>query len=120
MSVQPVLALLVVLSFVAVIAGLMLEPIKADTSAYQLINTFVGMLATMASMVVSYYFGSSSASKTKDDTINMLSGGTGTSPPIANGKPKVPPPKSGDPSTIDVAGTVSGTLKETPAEKHDG
>ncbi len=104
---QTLLAFIIIVAFVTMIAALMVLPVPAETSSIQLINTFMGLLAGMAASVVSYYFGSSTTSKTKDETIQRLSSGTG------NGKS--PPPKTGDPGTVDVSGTatVKGVLTET-------
>lgn len=102
---QPLFGFIIIAAFVAMLGALMVLPAPAETSSVQLINTFMGLLAGMAASVVSFYFGSSTQSKTKDDTINTLAAGGGT----GNGAA----PKPGG---VDVTGTVKVTEPkgETP------
>jgi uncharacterized membrane protein YeaQ/YmgE (transglycosylase-associated protein family) len=99
-----ILAFFVVSAFCAMLAGLMMMPVPQESS--QLINTFMGVLGGMTVTVVNYYFGSSKQSQGKDDTINKMVGtGDGSR---TNGVP----PKPGDAGTVEVKGTVAGTMKE--------
>jgi len=114
---QFLLAFLVIIAFIGMNGALMFFKIESEnTSTVQLITTFGGQLSTMAALIVGYYFGSSTASKGKDETIAALSG-TGPGGPAAAGA-GIPrngggvPPKPGDPGTVAVEGQVTGTLKE--------
>jgi hypothetical protein len=95
---QGALAFLVVGGFGVMLGTLMMFPIPSE--ATQLVNTFMGVLGTMAVTVVNFYYGSSKTSQIKDTTISNL---TGASNGVA---------KSGDPGTVDVQGQVKGTLTE--------
>jgi hypothetical protein len=77
MTLHPVIGLVVVVAFIAAVFCLMLVPMKPGDSVSGLVNTFLGLLGGMAGMVVSYYFGSSSSSRAKDDTIAAAMKGTG-------------------------------------------
>ena len=66
----PILGFFIVGTFVAVVAVILLGASKADTV---LAGTLIGYLSAKAEQVVAFYFGSSSSSRAKDDTINKLS-----------------------------------------------
>ena len=70
MTTQPWIAFIVVFAFISLLGGLMLLPPVGDA---QLLNTFFGILAAGFTQVVSFYFGSSSGSAKKDETISQLS-----------------------------------------------
>jgi hypothetical protein len=75
MTLHPVIGLVVVVAFIAAVFVLILVPMTSGDTG--LVNTFLGLLGGMAGMVVSYYFGSSSSSRAKDDTIAAAVKGTG-------------------------------------------
>ena len=66
------LAFLIVVSFIAAVAAFLRRPPEIQGESLQLLNTFLGILAAAFTAIVSYYFGSSSGSKDKDDTISGL------------------------------------------------
>lgn len=101
---QPIFGFIVLISFICMLGGMFVLPLPQDTPTLQLMTTFLGILAGSFTTVVSYYFGSSKQSQTKDDAITALS---------TNGNAKPPVPKVGDVGTVDVAGTVKGVLTET-------
>ena len=85
---QKILAFVLVVAFIVVIFVWMAVPPKADAGAVAVLNTLVGTLGSFAGMVVTFYFGSSRTSATKDQTIAALT----TSPPgQANAAPANPP-----------------------------
>lgn len=83
---QKILAFVLVLAFIVVIFVWMFHAPSSDAAATSVLNTLVGTLGGFAGMVVTFYFGSSRTSATKDQTIAAL-----TNPP-ANGAAPVPPP----------------------------
>jgi hypothetical protein len=60
----------------------MFHPPATDAAATAVLNTLVGTLGGYSGMVVTFYFGSSRTSSTKDQTIANL---TTAAPPAANG-----------------------------------
>lgn len=76
-SIQNCLAILVTMGFFAVIAAWMYYPPKGDGAALAVLNTLTGMMGTAFAGVMGYFFGSSSGSKDKDDTIKAMKTGTG-------------------------------------------
>lgn len=82
---QKILAFVLVVAFIAVIFLWMFHAPSSDAAATSVLNTLVGTLGGFAGMVVTFYFGSSRTSATKDQTIAAL-----TNPP-ANGAPQTPP-----------------------------
>jgi len=69
-----VLGLLTVCGFLMACLSVLAGWIKEmDTTAALSVGTVIGLLANEAKQVMSYYFGSTSSSKTKDDTIQSLS-----------------------------------------------
>jgi uncharacterized YccA/Bax inhibitor family protein len=83
---QKLLAFVVVAAFIVVIFVWMLHPPSTDSAATAVLNTLVGTLGGFAGMVVTFYFGSSRTSATKDQTIAALTanpspGGNGHSQP---------------------------------------
>ena len=66
------LAFVIVLAFIAAISAFLRRPPEIQGESLQLLNTFLGILAAAFTQITSYYFGSSSGSKAKDDTISGL------------------------------------------------
>ena len=80
---QKILALLYSVAFIAVIILLIFTSPKADPQIFAVLTTLVGVLANQVGSIVSYYFGSTKNSQTKDQTISALSNST----PIAKVAP---------------------------------
>lgn len=70
---QKILALLYSAAFIFVITLLFFVSPKSDPQIFTLLTALVGVLATQVSNIVSYYFGSTKTSATKDQTIQQLS-----------------------------------------------
>jgi hypothetical protein len=70
---QKILALLYSVAFIAVIILLIFTSPKADPQIFAVLTTLVGVLANQVGSIVSYYFGSTKNSQTKDQTISALS-----------------------------------------------
>ncbi len=66
---QYFLALVVIVSFLAVIVIWIFHPPTGEPGQLAVLNTLVGALGAAFGMVVSYFFGSSSGSQQKDETI---------------------------------------------------
>lgn len=79
---QKLLAFVLVVAFIIVIILWMFLPPHTNDAATAVLNTLVGTLGSMAGMVVTFYFGSSRTSATKDQTIAAL---TASAPPSGNG-----------------------------------
>lgn len=62
----PVLAFIIVGSFVGVVAGVLFGQMRIDTV---LAGTLIGYLSAKAEQVLAFYFGSSKGSKNKDDAL---------------------------------------------------
>lgn len=77
---QKILALLYSVAFIAVIILLIFTSPKADPQIFAVLTTLVGVLANQVGSVVSYYFGSTKTSQTKDATIQALSSPVKTTP----------------------------------------
>jgi hypothetical protein len=113
------LALVITTMFGGVIAILLLHPPTLSEGTTALVNVAFGILASGTGLAWGYYFGSSSSSQKKDDTISnaLVASGTGsgaaaetvsvttahpgtvtatgsTSPPPASGPALVRPPQS--------------------------
>lgn len=69
---QYFLALVVMVAFLAVIVIWIFHPPTGEAGQLAVLNTLVGALGAAFGMVVSYFFGSSSGSQQKDETINTL------------------------------------------------
>jgi len=69
---QKILALLLVVAFISVIVLWMFHPPQTDAASTAVLNTLVGTLGGMTTMVVSYYFGSSRTAGTQANTIAAL------------------------------------------------
>ena len=69
---QKILALVLVVAFIVVIMLWMFFPPKTDAASTAVLNTLVGTLGGMTTMVVSYYFGSSRTAGTQANTIAAL------------------------------------------------
>ncbi len=70
-SIQSTLALLVSFGFLSIIFVLIFIPPKDEQISTVLIN-LLGNLATVVAMVFGYFFGSSSGSNKKDETISTM------------------------------------------------
>jgi hypothetical protein len=70
---QKILALLYSVAFILVIILLIFTSPKADPQIFAVLTTLVGVLANQVGNIVSYYFGSTKTSQTKDATIQALS-----------------------------------------------
>ena len=85
---QKLLAFIILGAFILVILIWLFHPPQADPGSAAVLNTLVGALVGMAGMVVTYYFGSSSGSKAKDDKmadIALKATSNGGVPPQAPG-----------------------------------
>ena len=69
---QKILAVVLVAAFIIIIVVWMFYPPHTDAGSTAVLNTLVGTLGGMATMVVSFYFGSSRNANTKDNTIAAL------------------------------------------------
>jgi hypothetical protein len=78
---QTLIAILVVVGFLAVIGAWFYFPIKGDTALF---NVLVGLLGGGFTSVVQFFFGSSAGSKAKDSTIGAIALAT---PPASNANP---------------------------------
>lgn len=76
---QKILALMYSVALIVVIILLLFVSPKTDPQIFTLLTALVGVLATQASTIVQYYFGSTKNSQTKDSTI--LAQALGTVPP---------------------------------------
>lgn len=70
-----ILAILLTLGFFGVLSYMMIVGLPKGTAGSEALLTMLGALGTGYTMALSYYFGSSASSKTKDDTIKTLSQG---------------------------------------------
>ena len=95
---QPLIGLIVVCSFVGVVYLWFFHPPGVSAELMTALNLLTGTLGAMSSMVVSYYFGSSRGSASKDDAISAIATTATTANvnamPIspANGKEPPSPP----------------------------
>ena len=69
---QKILALFLVAAFITIIIVWMFFPPDTNSASTPVLNTLVGTLGGMTTMVVSFYFGSSRNANTKDNTIAAL------------------------------------------------
>ena len=67
-----ILALFLCVAYVLVIFVWMFFPPHSDQGSTAVLNTLVGALSGFVGMVVTYYYGSSRSSSTKDNTIASL------------------------------------------------
>jgi len=91
---QKILAFVVTAAFILVIFVWMFFPPKADSGATAVLNTLVGTLGGLATMVLQFYFGSSRNANTKDNTIAAL-----VAPEAAPTTEGVPPKPTLPPTT---------------------
>jgi hypothetical protein len=80
---QKILAIVLVVAFIGVIMLWMFYPPHTDAGSTAVLNTLVGTLGGMTTMVVSFYFGSSRNANTKDNTIAALVAPPSTSESVA-------------------------------------
>lgn len=69
---QPVLAFLIILSFVGIVLIWLFHPPFGDAGAMAVLNTLLGTLGGAFIAIVGFYFGSSQGSKDKDETIGRM------------------------------------------------
>ena len=87
-DVQSYIACLLVTSVIVMIFVLIFHPIH---DADDVTKTAIGAMLTVGfSTIISFYFGSSSGSKSKDDTLNQIA--QGASAPVASVPPVSPAP----------------------------
>jgi len=79
---QKILALVVTAAFILVIFVWMFFPPKTDQGSTAVLNTLVGTLGGLTTMVLTFYFGSSRNANTKDNTIAQLVAPDETSKPL--------------------------------------
>ena len=79
---QKLLAFILVAAFIIIILIWMVHPPDTNAASTSVLNTLVGTLGGFAGMVVTFYFGSSRTSATKDQTIAAL---TANPAPPSNG-----------------------------------
>lgn len=73
MNILNMLAVIIVLGFFAVIGAWMYYPPAGDnTTALATLNQLTGALTLAFGGIISYFFGSSTGSKAKDDVINQM------------------------------------------------
>jgi len=78
---QKILAVVLVGAFITIIVVWMFYPPHTDAASTAVLNTLVGTLGGMTTMVVSFYFGSSRNANTKDNTIAALVAPDNAPPP---------------------------------------
>lgn len=69
------IAIMVVLLVGIIVLALLLLPIKPSEAAGTLLTAIVGMLVAKLGTIIDFFFGSSKASKEKDETIKSLANG---------------------------------------------
>jgi len=74
-SIQNCLAIMVSLGFFAIIIGWMYQPPQGDPATLAVLNTLTGMMGSAFLAIITYFFGSSSGSREKDDTIKQMKTG---------------------------------------------
>lgn len=82
---QKIIALILVSSLIVIIFAWMFFPPKGDPGSIAVLNTLVGGLLGAASMVVTYFFGSSKTSSQKDETIARMASTANTAGEKLNG-----------------------------------
>ena len=104
-SIQNCLAITVTLGFFAIVAGWMYQPPQGDPATLAVLNTLTGMMGAAYGSVITYFFGSSSGSREKDDTIKqMKTGSASTDTTVTTTTP---------PTTVTTT-TPERDLKDTP------
>ncbi len=101
---QASLAFLIVFAFIGVIVLWTFYPPPGDPAQISgMINTLIGILAAAATGIVGFYFGSSDASRTKDQTIgDIAKQQTGTGTGTGNGSNAPPAVIVESPSTVTI------------------
>ena len=69
---QATLAVLVPMSFVALIACWMFFPPQGAPEVLAVLNTLMGALGAATTAIIGFYFGSSKGSEAKSDTLNKM------------------------------------------------
>lgn len=101
LSIQNCLAIMVTVGFFSIIGAWMYYPPQGDGASLAVLNTLTGMMGTSFAGVITYFFGSSSGSKAKDDTIAQM---------------KTAPPSTDTTVTTTTPPTVTTTT--TPVDPH--
>lgn len=70
-----IISIIVVLSFIGVVALLLLRPVALSGDVATIINMLTGTLAAKFGDVVAYHIGSSAGSKEKSDILAKISDG---------------------------------------------
>jgi uncharacterized membrane protein YeaQ/YmgE (transglycosylase-associated protein family) len=70
---QTIIAFLIVLGFLGVVGAWFVFPVKGDAGLF---NLLLGMLGSGFGTIIQYFFGSSSGSKAKDETISNIASST--------------------------------------------
>jgi hypothetical protein len=78
---QPIIAIIVIVAFIALVLIWMLHTPSGDASQLALLNALIMVVGTAFMTIVNYYFSSSKGSANKDDTINALANGAATATP---------------------------------------
>jgi len=72
LSIQNCLAIMVTLGFFGIIVGWMYQPPQGDGASIAVLNTLTGMMGAAFTGIITYFFGSSSGSHEKDETIKQM------------------------------------------------
>ena len=88
---QKLLAFIVVVAFIAVILLWMFFPPHSDQASLSVLNMLVGALVGMASMVATFYFGSSRGERTKDAATTAATAASATSTTTTTAAPATEP-----------------------------
>jgi hypothetical protein len=90
-KIRAVIAGLIILGFLSVLAAFFFMPLKGDPGLF---NVLIGILGGSFTSVVSFYFASSSGSKTKDATIGAIATNNAPAPVVESAPPvtRIRPP----------------------------
>lgn len=78
---------MVTAGFFAIIGAWMYYPPQGDGASLAVLNTLTGMMGTSFAGVITYFFGSSSGSKAKDDTIAQMKTASSTDTTVTTTTP---------------------------------
>ena len=85
MNAQAILAVVVVTAFITLVAIWMVAPPRGDQATMALVNALVMVVGSGFMSVLNYYFGSSSGSRDKDETISRMA----PPPPLVTPRPSI-------------------------------
>lgn len=91
-TIQNCLAIMVTIGFFAIIAAWMYKPPQGDGASIAVLNTLTGMMGAAFGGIITYFFGSSSGSREKDDTIKAMKTIVPPEPVVAPAEPAHAPP----------------------------